>query len=271
MTLTVVPEFPLFIVLSPAKKLDTSPTPEGVPSTTPAFIHDIEELSQQTRKLSRTKLQGLMGLSDNLTELNFDRFQRFSLPFNEDNSKPAIFSFAGDTYVGFDVGQLSTDDLDWAQSRLGLLSGLYGLLRPLDLMQPYRLEMGTRLANPRGSNLYEFWGDLLGDRITKELQGHEDPSLINLASNEYFKAVRAKKKGLRVITPVFRDVKDGKSRTLFLFAKRARGSMARWAIKNRIESAEDLKKFDEGGYTYVPELSDDLNWVFERDQPPPAR
>jgi len=264
-------EYPLFIVLSPAKKLDTSPAPVGLSPSTPQFLPEIEELSSVTRKLSRSKIKNMMKLSDNLTELNFSRFQDFSLPFNEENSKPAIFSFNGDTYIGFDVGQLNENDLRWAQDRLGLLSGLYGLLRPLDLMQPYRLEMGTRLPTGRGKDLYAFWGDLLGERIAAELETHEDSTLVNLASNEYFKAVRAKNKGLRVVTPIFRDVKDGKSRTLFLFAKRARGSMARWAIQNRIERAEELQKFTEGGYVFVPELSDELNWVFERDQPPPVR
>jgi cytoplasmic iron level regulating protein YaaA (DUF328/UPF0246 family) len=265
------PEPALFIVLSPAKKLDTSPGPIGLPTSTPRFIDHTEELSRKTRKLSRNRLRNLMGISETLADLNFLRFQDFSLPLSEENSKPAIFTFVGDTYVGFDVSKLDEDDLGWAQGRLGLLSGFYGLLRPLDLMQPYRLEMGTRLPTRRGGNLYAFWGDLLGDHIEELLVDHSDATLVNLASNEYFKAVRAKKKGLRVVTPVFRDVKDGNSRSLFLFVKRARGAMARWAIKQRIERSEDLKEWSEDGYRFVPQLSDELTWIFERDQPPPVR
>jgi cytoplasmic iron level regulating protein YaaA (DUF328/UPF0246 family) len=260
----------LFIVLSPAKKLDTSPTPEDLPTSTPKFIADIEELSSTTRKLSPSKLKALMKISDNLAELNFSRFQDFSLPINERNSQPAIFSFAGDTYVGFDVGKLNVNDLSWAQDKLGVLSGFYGLLRPLDLMQPYRLEMGTRLPNGRGPDLYTFWGDLLGGRISEMLKDDEDPTLVNLASNEYFKAVRAKKLGLRVVTPTFRDIKDGNSRTLGMFAKRARGAMARWAITHRIQHSDELKMWSEDGYSFVSESSDEFTWVFERDQPPPA-
>lgn len=261
----------MFIVLSPAKKLDTDPPPNGLSTSTPEFLSDIEELSRTTRKLSPNRLKSLMSISDSLAELNFSRFQDFSLPITEKNSRPAIFSFAGDTYIGFDVGQMDNSDLSWAQGQLGLLSGFYGLLRPLDLMQPYRLEMGTRLPTERGRDLYSFWGDLLGGRISDLLEGHEDPTLVNLASNEYFKAVRAKKLGLRVVTPTFRNVKDGKSRSLGMFAKHARGAMARWAIKNRIERSEDLKAWSEDGYCFVAELSDETTWVFERDQPPPPK
>lgn len=260
----------MFIVLSPAKKLDTSPPPVDLTASSPFFLDRIEELSETTRRLSRRKLQDLMGISDNLAELNFTRFQDFSVPFTEANSKPAIFSFSGDTYVGFDVGRLSAPDLEWAQDRVGILSGFYGLLRPLDLMQPYRLEMGTRLPTRRGKDLYAFWGSLLGERIGELLQAHEEPTLVNLASNEYFKAVRSKELGVRIVTPVFRDVKDGKSRTLFLFAKRARGSMARWAVEQRIEHAEGLKEFAEGGYRFDAAQSTEDSWVFERPQPPPA-
>ena len=264
-------EHALFIVLSPAKKLDTSPTPKGIKGSTPIFGPDIEEMAKTTRKLSLSKVKSLMKLSDNLAELNFTRFQDFSTPLNSSNSKPAIFSFAGDTYTGFDVGRLTPEDLSWAQDKLGLLSGFYGLLRPLDWMQPYRLEMGTRLPNPRGANLYAFWGEKIGRHIEAQLEGHDDPTLVNLASQEYFKATQAAARGIRVVTPIFRDVKDGKSRTLFLFAKQARGAMARWAIANRIVRAEDLKGFDERGYTFMPEQSTETEWVFERDQPPPKR
>ncbi|MEE2828432.1 MAG: peroxide stress protein YaaA [Myxococcota bacterium] len=261
----------VYIVLSPAKKLDWSPGPNNLEPTIPNFLPQIEELSKATRKLSRQKLQAMMGISEQLADLNHERFQNFSLPFEPGNSKPAIFAFNGDTYIGFDVSKLTAEDLDWAQSRLGILSGFYGLLRPLDLMQPYRLEMGTKMATRRGKNLYAFWGSLIRDRIQSCVADHKEQSLVNLASNEYFKAVQNPALDLEVITPVFRDVKDGKSRTLFLFAKRARGAMARWAIQHRIERAEDLKEFDEGGYRFQAESSTPDRWVFERPQPPPVR
>jgi len=261
----------MLTVLSPAKKLNFDrPTPD-LPTSTPALEKDIAVLTKQTRTLSAKRLGKLMDISDSLAELNYQRFQDFSLPFGPLNSRPAAFAFAGDTYVGLDVEQLSAEDLDFAQSQLRILSGLYGLLRPMDLMQPYRLEMGTKLKNSRGKNLYEFWGSRITDQLNASLMDHEDKVVVNLASKEYFKSIQTRELKGRVITPVFLERKDGKSRTLFLFAKRARGMMARFAIQQRINQAEDLKAFSEGGYQFQPDRSDESRWVFERDQPPPVR
>jgi len=257
----------MLIVLSPAKKLDESPRPEQVPWTLPELQTDIERLAAKAKTLSSKRLQKLMGISENLATLNHQRFQDFSVPFGPDNSKQAIFSFAGDTYIGFDVARLKPEDLEFAQERVAILSGLYGILRPLDLMQPYRLEMGTGLRTRRGPNLYSFWGKRIGKRAAELLADHSDPSLVNLASNEYFKAIPPETLPGPVITPVFRERKDGKARMLMFYAKRARGSMARWAVQQRLDRPEGLKDFDEGGYRFQPDESDDARWVFERPQP----
>ena len=201
----------------------------------------------------------MMKLSDNLTELNFLRFQDFSLPFNEENSKPAIFSFNGDTYIGFDVGQLNENDLRWAQNRLGLLSGLYGLLRPLDLMQPYRLEMGTKLTNPQGKDLYAFWGDKLTKKLNDTLHTHEQKILINLASNEYFKSVKKKQLNARIITPIFKDAKNGEFKVISFYAKKARGFMARYIMEQQVTTMDKLLAFDSAGYYYSEEHTKKAN------------
>jgi uncharacterized protein len=257
--------------LSPAKKLSSSEPPEGLDWTTPHLQADVETLAKVARGLSQQRLSKLMKISPKLAELNHDRFQRLGFPFTPDNAAPAIYSFAGDTYVGFDVAQLDLGDLRWARDRVAILSGLYGVLRPLDLIQPYRLEMGTKLATARGGNLYEFWGTRLADRIDELTAGHEDRSIVNLASNEYFKAVRPSALAGPVIDVHFREVREGEARMLMLFAKRARGAMARWAVQRRIERPEQLKGFDEGGYAFQPELSTETSFVFHRPQPAPAR
>jgi hypothetical protein len=261
----------MLAVLSPAKKLNFErPTP-NLPTTTPLLNKDIAELAKLAAKLSSKQLGKLMDISDKLADLNYQRFQDFSMPFEPVGSRPAAFAFAGDTYVGLDVEQLDSEDMQFAQDHLLILSGLYGLLRPMDLMQPYRLEMGTKLKNSRGKNLYEFWGSRITDKVNESLTEHEEKTVVNLASQEYFKSIQSKKLSGKVITPVFLDRKDGKSRTLFLFAKRARGMMARFAIQQRIDRAEGLKEFTEGGYQFQPDQSSEDRWVFERDQPPPVR
>ena len=261
----------MLTIISPAKKLNFErPTPE-LPTTTPALQKDIVVLAKHAQKLSAKRLGKLMDISDKLADLNYQRFQAFSLPFEPIRSRPAAFAFAGDTYVGLDIEQLGSDDLAFAQDQLRILSGLYGLLRPMDLMQPYRLEMGTKLKNARGRNLYEFWGSRITDQLKSSLEDHTDKTVVNLASQEYFKAVQSKELPGKVLTPVFLERKDGKSRTLFLFAKRARGMMARFAIQERLESTEGLKEFNEGGYQFQPAQSSADRWVFERDQPPPVR
>lgn len=256
----------MLAIVSPAKKLDFSELMRSVPVTQPDFLEQSAELVEAARKLNRSALQRLMKLSDKLTELNFQRFKAYETPFTQANAKPAALAFSGDTYVGLDADSLDEADLTYAQDHLRILSGLYGMLRPLDLIQPYRLEMGSRLGTQNASNLYEFWGDDLGNAIDAALDGHSDPVVINLASQEYFKAVRPKNIKSRIITPVFKEVRDGEARVLGLFAKRARGMMARYMITNRIEDAEGLKAFTDGGYAFRDHLSDADNWVFTRDR-----
>lgn len=262
----------MFTLLSPAKMLTEGPLVPEVGHSQPHFDKDIAVLSRRTRALSTRSLKRLMSLSDKLAELNHERFQAFELPLTPDNSRQAIFSFAGQTYVGFDVDQLNPADLAYAQDHVGILSGLYGLLRPLDLMQPYRLEMGTKLSNTRGKTLYAFWGKRIAERINELTEGHDDPTILHCASNEYFKSVQKDRLRRSVVTPVFKDVKDGEARTLMLFAKTARGAMARWVVQNRVDRVDGIKDFDtELGYRYVAAESDETTYVFSRKQPPLAR
>ena len=253
----------MYAVLSPAKRLDLAPT--GLShSTLPDLLDESEKLVKKARSLSKKQLGELMKISDSLAELNHERFQTWSKPFTTENSKAAALSFAGDTYVGLDASSLSEEELLWAQDRVGILSGLYGLLRPLDLIQPYRLEMGTSLANPRGKNLYAFWGEQLAEAINEKTSQHSDRSLINLASKEYFTAVKPKSLASPVITPTFKEIKNGQAKVVGFMAKKARGMMARYIIQERLESPESLKDFKAGGYQFQPEASDSSTWVFTR-------
>jgi cytoplasmic iron level regulating protein YaaA (DUF328/UPF0246 family) len=256
----------MLALVSPAKKLDFNEMAAPISHSQPDFLDRSAVLIKQAKKLSRADLSRLMKLSDKLTELNFERFKTYSPPFTKSNAKQAALAFNGDTYVGLDAPSLSEDDLVYAQDHLRILSGLYGMLRPLDLIQPYRLEMGSRLKNPKGADLYDFWGDDLADAIDHIAATHKESVVINLASNEYFKAARPKTMQTRVIMPVFKEVKGGVAKVLGLFAKRARGSMARYIITNRIEKSEKLKKFNEGGYAYQADLSGDDTWVFTRQR-----
>ena len=253
----------MYALLSPAKRLDLAPFP-APPTTLPDLLEDSEALVKKARTLSKKKLGELMKISDSLAELNKERFENWSAPFTSDNAKAAALSFAGDTYVGLDATSLSEDDLLWAQDRVGILSGLYGVLRPLDLIQPYRLEMGTSLATRRGKNLYAFWGERLTALINERLADHQDPTVINLASKEYFTAVKPQLLTGSVVTPSFKEIKDGKAKVIGFMAKKARGMMARHIIQNRLESPEDLKAFNAGGYRFQPEQSDAQTWVFTR-------
>jgi len=254
----------MLALVSPAKKLDFTELAAPMTHSQPDFLKRSQVLIKAARKLSRAELSRLMKLSDNLTELNFQRFKAFAPPFTTANAKQAVLAFSGDTYVGFDAASVSEDDLLYAQDHLRILSGLYGLLRPLDLVQPYRLEMGSRLQNPEGPDLYDFWGDDLARAIDQAVSGHKEAVVINLASNEYFKAARPKHMKTRVITPVFKEVKNGEAKVLGLFAKRARGMMARYIVTKRVEQSEKLKKFNDGGYAYQDHLSEPDNWVFTR-------
>ncbi len=255
----------MLTLLSPAKTLDLSAAPADLPATAPRFEKDTAVLMKQCKKLDVDSLRKLMKLSQPLAELNHRRFQDMSLPFTRENAKPSVLAFKGDVYKGLDAGSLSRKELSWAQDHLRILSGFYGLLRPLDLIQPYRLEMGTRLANARGKNLYAFWGDRLAGALNDEIAEHPAPAILNLASNEYSKAVPAKLLKPRLITAEFKEIRDGKARTISFFAKRARGLMARFQVRNCIEDPEGLKDFAREGYGFRPELSAADRLVFTRN------
>ncbi len=256
----------MLIVLSPAKSLDYK-TPVSVKtSTLPEFVTESAKLIADLKKLSPQELANLMGLSDQLAALNVGRFRDWSKKFTEENSKPAIYAFDGDVYDGFDVKSLNAKSLDFAQDHIRILSGLYGALRPLDLMQPYRLEMGTSFQNARGKDLYAFWGERVTDSLKKVLDQQKKPFLLNLASEEYFKVLQAKKLECPVISPVFQDGKDGKFKIISFYAKRARGLMARYAVENRITDPADLKGFNLDGYKYIASESKPDKPVFRRPE-----
>jgi hypothetical protein len=232
--------------------------------TQPAFLDRSQTLIDQLRRLSPADIANLMDLSDPLARLNFNRYADWSLPFTPENAKQAVLAFDGDVYDGLSARTLSADDLDFAQQHVRILSGLYGILKPLDLMQAYRLEMGTRFANRAGKDLYAFWGETLLDTINAELADMAQPVVINLASEEYFKAAVGRKFQGRLIQPVFEDWKNGRYKIISFYAKRARGLMTRYAVLNRLGDPEGLKGFDADGYGFVPEASDDRTWVFRR-------
>ncbi|WP_374387644.1 peroxide stress protein YaaA [Brevundimonas sp.] len=252
----------MLIVLSPAKRLDFTEADPALPASERRFRDDTASLSKTTKRQTRADLRRLMGISDDLAKLNAERFKAFD-PESVDGVQ-AAFAFAGDVYEGLKARELDAAALGWAQDHLRILSGFYGLLRPLDRIQPYRLEMGTRLKTRRGSSLYDFWGDRISRQLNADAEGQADPTLVNLASQEYFGAVDARALKLPVVTPQFREEKDGESRIISFFAKKARGAMARFAIDERIERAEDLKAFDRDGYRFDKAASSEVEWIFIR-------
>jgi cytoplasmic iron level regulating protein YaaA (DUF328/UPF0246 family) len=205
-----------------------------------------------------------MKISPKLGELNHQRFMNWALPFDSENAKAAVLAFRGDVYTGMNADSFNSADFNFAQKHLRILSGLYGLLRPLDLIQPYRLEMGTKFANQHGSNLYQFWGEDITDAINQQLTAAKSKVLINLASNEYFSAIKAKALNADIITPVFKDTKNGKQKIISFYAKKARGLMAAYVIKNRLKDVDELKRFDSEGYRFCSEQSTAREWVFLR-------
>ena len=254
----------MLIFLSPAKSLDYTTPPQVATHTRPAFLKQSETLIKQLRKLSPADLAKLMSISDPLALLNFNRYADWKLPFTPENAKQAVLAFDGDVYDGLAAKTLSAADLDFAQQHVRILSGLYGILRPLDLMQPYRLEMGTKFANKGGKDLYAFWGERLLDAINAELEAMQRPVAVNLASEEYFKAAVGRKFKGQLIQLVFEDWKSGKYKIISFYAKRARGLMTRYAVLNRLDEPEGLKDFDYDGYAFAPSVSDDRRWVFRR-------
>ncbi|MCW8888526.1 MAG: peroxide stress protein YaaA [Gammaproteobacteria bacterium] len=254
----------MLIVISPAKTLDfTTPAQTGR-STQPELLDDSQILIDRARQLSALDIADLMKVSMKIADLNFERFESWQTPFTPDNAKQALLAFKGDVYTGLGAEDFSRTDLDFAQKHLRILSGLYGLLRPLDLMQPYRLEMGRALSNPRGKNLYQFWGEKITQTINRQLNKESEPALINLASNEYFKSVKPELVAGRLITPNFKELKNGGYKVIGVHAKKARGMMSRFIIKNRLTDVEDLKSFTDMDYHFNPELSNDSDWIFTR-------
>ncbi len=256
----------MLLVISPAKNLDYETPAKTKQSTNPDFLDESQLLIEELRQLAPQDISKLMSISDKLGVLNYDRFQQWSQPFTADNAKQAVLAFNGDVYTGLDANSFKADDFKFAQKHLRILSGLYGLLRPLDLMQPYRLEMGTKFANQRGSNLYDFWGDTITEALNQQLTSLKSDVLVNLASNEYFKSVKPKSLNAEIITPVFKDWKGDKYKIISFYAKKARGLMCAYAIHNRITNAEDLKGFDLEGYAYNEGMSSAREWVFTRQQ-----
>lgn len=257
----------MLFLLSPAKSLDyDKPTPaELAPALTrPQFLDDTAALIDVLRTKSVNDVRDLMDLSEPLAQLNVDRYKAWRPRFTEHNSKPAVLAFNGDVYDGLDAGTLSVDDLAWAQAHVRMLSGLYGILRPLDRMQPYRLEMGTRLATASGASLYDYWGDRLALHLNKLARGEKAPVIVNLASQEYFRAADRKALKPRVVDCQFEDWKNGEYKIISFFAKRARGLMARFAIQQRLETPEGLKGFDLDGYRLAPDVSSPDRLVFRR-------
>ncbi|MEM1112542.1 MAG: peroxide stress protein YaaA [Pseudomonadota bacterium] len=258
----------MLTVISPAKTLDYETAPTTRRKTQPQFLMRSAALVDDARKLSPDDIRSLMGVSENIAELNHQRFMNWGEPFNFDNAKQAILAFKGDVYTGLEAESLDAEQLRFAQQHLRILSGLYGLLRPLDLMQPYRLEMGLKFENSGGKNLYEFWGDDINRAINKDLKKSGSQVLCNLASNEYFKSVKAGALEADVVTPVFKDLKGDKYRVISFFAKKARGQMARYIIDKGINEPAALKKFRVDGYRFNKAESTARELVFTRDKPP---
>ncbi|WP_270725616.1 peroxide stress protein YaaA [Shimia sp. Alg240-R146] len=255
----------MLTVISPAKRLNWDAV-DG-PVTEPDFQDDAIRLTKTMRNLTLTDLRKLMDLSPDLARLNRDRFKAFADAPTPETVRPAVHAFAGDTYIGLDANSLEPDEMRFAQDHLRILSGLYGVLRPLDAIQPYRLEMGSRLKTRRGKSLYDYWRDGPAKALRSQAEAVGTDTLLNCASQEYFGAVDLKALKLRVVTPVFMEERNGQAKIVSFFAKKARGSMARFVIQNRIANAENAKDFDFGGYAFQPEMSEGDRWVFLRDYP----
>ncbi len=256
----------MLLVVSPAKNLDFDAPLATTTYTQPALLEHSQLLINECIKLNPAQLSSLMGISDKLAGLNAARFGQWATPFTSDNARAAVLAFNGDVYTGLDAQSFKESDFDFAQQHMRILSGLYGLLKPLDLMQAYRLEMGTKLANDRGTNLYQFWGDIITNELNQALAEQGDEVLINLASNEYFKSVKKKSLKATIITPAFKDWKNGQYKMISFFAKKARGLMARYIIENQVSDVEELKNFDLAGYQYNAEFSQGNDWVFTRKE-----
>ena len=254
----------MLIVVSPAKTLDYETPSKTKVFTQPDYLDNSQELINRLRQFSSLDISELMKVSTNIADLNFDRYESWNKKFTVKNAKQSVLAFKGDVYTGLNAETFNAKDFNFAQKHLRILSGLYGLLRPLDLMQPYRLEMGTRLDTDHGKNLYEFWGSTITEGLNAQLKKTKSDTLINLASNEYFKAVKAKELDGEIITPAFKEFKDGDYKMIGIYAKKARGMLSRYIIKHQLTDPEDIKAFDEEGYTFSKRLSKGNTWVFSR-------
>ena len=256
----------MLLVVSPAKNLDYNSPLATEKFSQPELLAHSELLIKECKKLTPADISSLMGISDKLAGLNAARFGAWATPFTPDNARQAILAFNGDVYSGLDAKTFTAENFDFAQKHLRILSGLYGLLKPLDLMQAYRLEMGKKLDNDRGSNLYQFWGDIITEHLNIAIAEQGDQVLINLASNEYFKSVKKNLLQAEIITPAFKDWKNGQYKMISFFAKKARGLMARYIIENEITNVEQLKAFDVAGYQYSSDFSKGNDLVFTRKE-----
>jgi hypothetical protein len=256
----------MLIVISPAKTLDFETAPITKDHSQPGFLKESRQLVSQLKILTPAKVSSLMKISDKLGVLNFLRFNEWKTPFTLDNSKQALLAFKGDVYTGIDAETFSSQNLKFAQKHLRILSGLYGVLKPLDLIQAYRLEMGVKFENRKGKDLYEFWASKLTDQINQDLKASKSKHLINLASNEYFKSLQTSDINAEIIVPVFKDYKNGKYKIISFFAKKARGQMSAYIIKNKLKDPEDIKDFNIDGYKFNKSASSESNWVFQRRQ-----
>jgi len=260
----------MLITLSPSKGQDFELAAPTNTYTMPSQLSHSVELVEQLKKFNLKQIQDLMSISENLSELNFQRYKDFSAPFTPQNAKQALFAFKGDVYSGINTSSMGQADFEYAQQHLRILSGLYGCLRPLDLIQPYRLEMKTKLKTEKGINLYQFWGDSITEKLNASLLKQKHKVLVNLASNEYWKSVKAKSINGIIVDVAFKEIKDGKSRIIAIFAKKARGMMADFIIRNRVETIEGIKQFNSDGYGFDVSASTQQQMVFSRQQPPPV-
>jgi hypothetical protein len=254
----------MITILSPAKKLDEKSNPTTKNYSQPVLLEDSKILVNEIRNLSPDDIQSIMKVSRDIAEMNFERYARWNTPFDLGNAKQAILMFNGQAYNGLDAKSMKEKELEFAKDHVRILSGLYGMLRPLDLIQSYRLEMGTKLANSRGADLYEFWGNKITNQLNEDFKKHDQKYLINLASEEYFKSINPKKLDAEIITPVFKEKKGQQYKTIAVYAKKARGMMTRFIIDHQIEEPEALKSFDLEGYHFNADLSTKKQWVFTR-------
>ena len=256
----------MLIVVSPAKTLDFDTPSKTKIFTMPDYLDRSQELINRLRRFSSLDISDLMKVSSKIANLNFDRYEAWTKRFTEKNAKQAALAFKGDVYTGLDAESFNAADFKFAQKHFRILSGLYGLLRPLDLMKAYRLEMGTRLETDRGKNLYEFWGSTITDGLNSQLKKTKSTHLINLASNEYFKSVKAKELNAEILVPEFKEFKNGDYKMIGIYAKKARGMLSRYIIKNKLSDINDIKSFKEDGYSFNKKMSKDNKWVFTRKQ-----